>query len=164
MTMIIRTTAAVVAITAITSSALAQNTRAIRGPAPPVAIQNAPVGQPISEPVEDAQQQARDLLTGAVKRPERKDRASPSLGVGEYRTPNLDPQEQARRLILGTPHFSDGANPTIAPTLAGLLTRNRRTYSDPQESARRMILGAQAADTTIQTRLISTALREDAQR
>lgn len=164
MTMIMRTIAAVVASTAIASSFLAQSARAIRGPAPPVAIQSTPVGKPIGEPVEDAQQQARDLLTGAVKRPATRDHTSRSLEGEEHKVPNLDPQEQARRLILGTAHFSDGATPTIASTLAALLSRNRRTYSDPQESARRMILGARAADTPIQAPLISTARREDEQR
>jgi hypothetical protein len=164
MTMLIRTIAAVVASTAITTSALAQSASDIRRPAPPVSFQNAPVGKPIGQPVEDAQQQARDLLTGVVKRPATKEQTSPSLGVGKYREPNLDPQEQARRLISGTSPLSVGATPTMAPTFAGQLTRNPRTYSDPQESARRMILGARAADTTIQKRLISTALREEAQR
>ncbi len=42
-------------------------------------IENAPVGKPIVKPFEDAQQQARDLLSGAVERPATKDHTSPSL-------------------------------------------------------------------------------------
>jgi hypothetical protein len=133
MTMLIRTIAAVVASTAITTSALAQSASDIRRPAPLVSFKNAPVGKPIGEPVEDAQQQARDLLTGAVKRPATKDHTSPSLGVGEYREPNLDPQEQVRRLISGTPPLSVGATPTMAPTFPGQHDNGRRLQRKPTD-------------------------------
>jgi len=162
MTMLIRTIAAVVASAMITTSALAQSARAIREP--PVAFQNAPVAKPTVEPIEDAQQQARDLLAGAVNRPATIAHRSPSVTVGDHGAPYLDQLEQARRLILGTPHFGDSATRTTAPTLAELPTTNRRTYSDPQESARRMILGAKGVDTPIHTRSISAALRGDARR
>jgi hypothetical protein len=160
MTMLIRTITAVVASAMITTSALAQSARTIHQPTPPVAFQNAPLAKPTVEPIEDAQQQARDLLAGAVNRPA----TIAHRSVGDHGAPYLDPLEQARRLILGTPHFGDSATSTTAPTVAELPTTNRRTYSDPQESARRMILGAKWVDTPIHTHPISAALRGDARR
>jgi hypothetical protein len=96
----------------------------------------------------DAQMQARDLLSGTVNgRPRIVDK-SPSPPSDGSRAPVVDAQEQARRLILGTPrlHGTTDETTAIAPT------KKERTesphggvYADPQESARRMILGAGAS-------------------
>ena len=97
-------------------------------------------GAPAGQPAEDAQQQARDLLTGAVNRQETMAYKSPSIVVSEYSVSNIDPQENARRLILGMPNIG-GAGPMIVPKVAESTPDNRRTYPDAQELARRMVLG-----------------------
>jgi hypothetical protein len=97
------------------------------------------------QPAGDAQEQARDLLTGALIQQATLTYKSPSPAVGERWTPNIDPQEQARRLILGTPNAVAG--PTVDRTLADASPVNRHTNSNPQELARRMILGDKAAKT-----------------
>jgi hypothetical protein len=103
-----------------------------------------------AEPAGDAQLQARDLLSGTVGGRARVVDASPASGPDGVRAPGLDPQEQARQLILGKP-ISDRikepaaalgtqANATPAVSTGG----GHRTHADPQELARRMILGSGA--------------------
>jgi len=84
----------------------------------------------------DAQMQASDLLSGTVGGRARTADRSPAIADDGHQTSNLDPQEQARQLILGEPKM----NATPAVSARG----DHRTYPDPQESARRMILGSGA--------------------
>jgi hypothetical protein len=97
--------------------------------------------------VGDAQVQARDLLSGTVNGQAKTFDASPVTPADSHRTPNLDPQEQARQLILGKPNFGGVAGLKIAIDSKTKVTpeisarAKRRGYSDPQKSAQRMILG-----------------------
>lgn len=86
----------------------------------------------------DAQTQARDLLSGTVGGRAKTIARSPAIAGEAHRTPTLDPQEQARRLILGHPNFRDAANPPVAPPSTARDRLNR--YSDPQKLAQQMIL------------------------
>jgi hypothetical protein len=100
-----------------------------------------------AEAVGDAQSQASDLLSGTVGGRAKMVDASRAIASANERTPGLDPQEQARQLILGKPSLGGtngrpvarGAQINATPAVS---TRgDHRTYADPQESARRMILG-----------------------
>ena len=97
--------------------------------------------------VDDAQIQARDLLSGTVGGRAKVIDASPVISADGHQTPTLDPQEQARQLILGKPIVGRVAGPPVAldsgrkVTLAVSARGKRRIYLDAQESARRMILG-----------------------
>jgi len=104
--------------------------------------------------VGDAQSQARDLLSGTVDGRAKVVDQSPASGADGVRTPGLDPQEQARQLILGKPISSRIKGPVAAlgtdialgtdmqAVSAGSAQGDHRRYVDPQESARRMILGS----------------------
>jgi hypothetical protein len=100
--------------------------------------------------VGDAQMQARDLLSGTVNGQAKTFDASPAIPADGHRTPNLDPHEQARQLILGNPNFGGAAGRNVAiesktkVTPAASVRGKRRGYSDPQKSAQRMILGNRA--------------------
>ena len=102
-----------------------------------------------SEFLGDAHMQARDLLSGTVGGQAKAIDSLPKSDDSEQ-TPNIDPQDQARQLILGKKDFGNGSdrampleemNATPALSIQG----NRRIDSDPQESARRMILGEAAS-------------------
>lgn len=86
----------------------------------------------------DAQTQARDLLSGTVGGRAKTIDRSPAIAAEGRRTPTVDPQEQARRLILGNPDFRGAADPTVTP--AATARGRRRGYSDPQKLAQQMIL------------------------
>jgi hypothetical protein len=100
-----------------------------------------------ANPIGDAQMQARDLLTGTVNGQTRTFVASPTIPVGGDRAPNLDPQEQARQLILGKPSVGGVAGLRVAidpntKVRAAVSGRMRRHAGpDPQKSAQQMILG-----------------------
>jgi hypothetical protein len=92
----------------------------------------------------DAQSQARELLSqstaGSVA-------AQSDTVPGGSSLPDLDPQEQARRILLGTPS-AGGEAEVAAPryakstSAAGIVGRgDRRAHFDAQEMARRIILG-----------------------
>jgi hypothetical protein len=111
-----------------------------------------------AEAVGDAQRQAGDLLSGTVGGRAKMVDASRAIASASERTPSLDPQEQARQLILGKPNLGGtrgrpvalGAQINATPAVA---TRgNHRGYADPQESARRMILGYRAGVPSDSTR------------
>jgi hypothetical protein len=94
----------------------------------------------------DAQTQARELVsqTTAGRSVAAQSNAVPDGGTS---LPALDPQEQARRVLLGTPS-AGGEAEVAAPryakstSAAGVVGRgDRRAHSDAQEMARRMILG-----------------------
>jgi hypothetical protein len=94
----------------------------------------------------DAQTQARELVSQTTAG--RSVAAQPNaLSNGGTSLAALDPQEQARRVLLGTPS-AGGQAEVAAPRYAkstspvGVVGRDhRRAHSDAQEMARRMILG-----------------------
>jgi hypothetical protein len=94
----------------------------------------------------DAQAQARELLSQTTAG--RSVAAqSDTLADGGTSLPAVDPQEQARRILLGTPS-AGGEAEVAAPryakstSAAGVVGRgDRRAHFDAQEMARRMILG-----------------------
>jgi hypothetical protein len=88
----------------------------------------------------DAQMQARDLLTGTVNGQPRVVDHSPAISSDGTQA-SVEPQEQARRLILGQPSVAGSADKTAASAESKLRSR----YGDPQDLARRMILGAGAS-------------------
>ena len=98
----------------------------------------------------DAQMQARDLLSGTVGGRAQTVDASPAISADGHQPSNLDPQEQARQLILGKRSFGAAAGPRIAldsktkVAQAAPARCKRRECSDAQELARRMILGTGA--------------------
>jgi hypothetical protein len=121
-----------------------------------------------AEAVGDAQMQAGDLLSGTIGgRAKIVDaaRAIPSASDG---VSSLDPQEQARQLILGKPNLraTNGrpidletqVNATPAVSTRG----DHRTHADPQESARRMILGEGAGGIAARALGRSVSLTQDA--
>jgi hypothetical protein len=85
-----------------------------------------------SEFVGDVQMQAQDLLSGTVGGHAKTIDKSLHKSADGDQTSNVDPQDQARQLILGNANFSKRNGWAIG---------DLRTYPDPQESARRMILG-----------------------
>ena len=92
----------------------------------------------------DAQVQARDLLSGTVGGRAKTIDESPANPADGHQTSGLDPQEQARQLILGKLHVDNRAaalEPKVNTTRAVSARDDHDTYADPQESARRMILG-----------------------
>src|SRR5258706_12483800 len=57
-----------------------------------------------AEVVDDAQMQARDLLSGTVGGRAKTLDQSPTFSTDGHQASSLDPQDQARRLILGEPN------------------------------------------------------------
>jgi hypothetical protein len=92
-------------------------------------------------PVGDAQQQARDLLLGTTNGLARPIAKFPTVATDGHSTAYLDPQEQARQIILGTSHRGSVVAGAAASTPAVSTRSNHQTYSDPQETARRLLLG-----------------------
>ncbi len=91
-----------------------------------------------AEFVEDAQIQAGDLLSGTVGgRP--KIIESRTIPEDSNQTSRPDPQEQARRLILGEPNVGATTGRKVRPTTGRAV--DHRADEDAQESARRMIVG-----------------------
>jgi hypothetical protein len=100
-----------------------------------------------AESVGDAQMQARDLLSGTVGGRARTVDESPAMPADGRQTSSLEPQEQARQLILGKPNVNATPDPSTRGTPVLSTRGDHRTYPDPQESARRMILGNGAGGT-----------------
>ena len=100
-----------------------------------------------AELVVDAQTQARDLLSGTVGGRAKAVYKSPAIPADGHRPPSLDPQEQARQLILGKPNFGGVAGLSVAvdskTKLAPAVPARGKRHgdSDAQELAQRMILG-----------------------
>ena len=98
--------------------------------------------------VGDAQMQARDLLSGTVGGRTKTIDKSLAISADHHQESYPDPQEQARRLILGKPSF-DGTvsrefavqSKTNVPVPVSA-RQHGRVHTDPQELARRIILGA----------------------
>ena len=99
-----------------------------------------------AEVVGDAQMQARDLLSGTVGgRPKIAD-VSSAVPTDDRHVLNLDPQEQARDLILGknfagTAHQAASLDSKTGATPAASVQRIRRADIGGQELAERMLLG-----------------------
>jgi len=120
-----------------------------------------------AEATVDAQMQARDLLSGTVGGRAKTIDESPANTADGQQTSNVDPQEQARRLILGQPNV-DGTHDRAAAleskvnaTPAGSARTDHGPYSDPQESARRMILGHGASGSAAPALKRSVSLSQD---
>jgi hypothetical protein len=100
-----------------------------------------------AEPVGDGQMQARDLLSGTVGGRAKIESALPANSADGHQIANLDPQEQARQLILGRRTFGAVAEPNAGHDSKAKVTATaptggkRRELSDARELARRMILG-----------------------
>jgi hypothetical protein len=119
-----------------------------------------------AEAAVDAQMQARDLLSGTVGG-RAKTIESPVNTADGQPTSNIDPQEQARRLILGQPNV-EGTHERAAvleskanAAPAGSVRTDHGPYSDPQESARRMILGHGASGSAAPALKRSVSLSHD---
>jgi hypothetical protein len=103
-----------------------------------------------AEVVGDAQMQARDLLSGTVGGRAKTFGPSNAIPADGHRASNLDPQEQARQLILGKPNVGGDARATVAlgsktTSAPAVSARGKRGVpADAQEAARRMILGRRA--------------------
>jgi hypothetical protein len=99
-----------------------------------------------AEFVGDAQMQARDLLSGTVGGKAKTLDASSAISAHGDQTSNLDPQDQARELILGKRTVGRVAGRRVAldskaKVSEAVPARGKRRECDAQESARRMILG-----------------------
>jgi pseudouridine-5'-phosphate glycosidase len=93
----------------------------------------------------DAQMQARDLLAGTVGgRSKFSDKSLPT-SADTHQQSYLDPQAQARQLILGNSSVDVSRQfAVLSKTNVAVPVSARRidsAHTDPQESARRMILG-----------------------
>src|SRR5271156_4032521 len=91
-----------------------------------------------AESVGDAQMQARDLLSGSVGGRAKFVDASPTISALGHQTSNLDPQEQARELILGKRTLGPVAGRRVAldsktKVLADVRARAKHRESDAQE-------------------------------
>jgi hypothetical protein len=99
-----------------------------------------------AEVVGDAQMQARDLLSGTVGGRAKTADVSSAIPTDVRHVRNLDPQEQARDLILGK-NFSGTAHQAASPDSrtdampAATVQRIRRADIGGQELAQRMLLG-----------------------
>ena len=99
-----------------------------------------------AEVIGDAQMQARDLLSGTVGGRSTFADVSSAIPTDDRHVLNLDPQEQARNLILGK-HFAGSAqqaasfdSKTVAMPVASVQPI-RSADIDGQELAQRMLLG-----------------------
>jgi hypothetical protein len=103
-----------------------------------------------AEIVGDAQMQARDLLSGTVGGQPRFADVSSAIPTDDSYVRYVDPQEQARELILGK-HFADTAHQATSldsdsasdpdPMPAASIQSVRRVDNGGQALAQRMILG-----------------------
>jgi hypothetical protein len=104
-----------------------------------------------AEAVGDAQMQARDLLSGTAGGRTNRAGESRVIPSGSDQTSSLDPQEQARQLILGKPNLGETHGRAV----------DHLTNDDPQESARRMILGDAARGTAAPALKHSVSLTQE---
>jgi len=99
-----------------------------------------------AEFVGDAQMQARDLLSGTVGGEPKFADVSFANPTDDRPVPYLDPQEQARELILGenfagTAHQAASVDSTADAMSAASVKSVRRGEFDGQELAQRMLTG-----------------------
>jgi|SRR5579871_2624219 len=88
----------------------------------------------------DAQMQARDLLSGTTAGRSKTNRVVAAVS-GDAHAFNLDPQEQARQLILGKPNADRVAGRRVISSDSKITSvgGGRRAAPDPHEAARRMV-------------------------
>jgi hypothetical protein len=86
----------------------------------------------------DAQMQARDLLSRTVAGRPKTAQVAAAISAGGTHGFNVEPQEQARQLILGTPSGDRVADRHIDSDFQMQLAV-RRAEVDPQEAARRLL-------------------------
>ena len=99
-----------------------------------------------AEVVGDAQMQARDLLSGTVGGRAKIADVSSASPTDDRHVPTLDPQEQARELILGrnfadTTHQAASLDSKTDAISVAFVQRIRSADFDGQEMAQRMLLG-----------------------
>jgi hypothetical protein len=93
----------------------------------------------------DAQMQAGDLLSGTIGARSKAVQVAAAIPVDDARALNVEPQEQARRLILGKPSGDRvGARVNGSDLEMASVREERRAQADPQGAARRMLLAAGA--------------------
>jgi hypothetical protein len=118
-----------------------------------------------AETSDDAQMQARALLSRTASASPRAANESAPPTSDRTQAPAVDPQEQARRLILGNPGTRPGAErvASLAPPTPNSTPEadSARTYADPQDSARRMILGPGASAGSAATRKSTVSLTQE---
>jgi len=88
--------------------------------------------------VGDAQMQARNLLSGTVAGRSKTAQVAPATSADDTHAFNVEPQEQARQLILGKPSGDRVANRLIGSDFEMQLAV-RSAHVDPQEAARRLL-------------------------
>ena len=89
--------------------------------------------------VGDAQMQARDLLSGTTGGRSRTVQVA-AISADDAHVFNVEPQEQARQLILGKPSGHRAAGRVTGRDLEMTSVRGaRRAEADPQDAARRML-------------------------
>jgi hypothetical protein len=86
----------------------------------------------------DAQMQARDLLSGTVAGRSKTAQVAAAISADDTHASNVEPQEQARQLILGKPSGDRVADRLIGSDFEMQLAV-RRAEVDPQEAARRLL-------------------------
>jgi hypothetical protein len=87
--------------------------------------------------VADAQTQASNLLAGVNGRDNTAE-VAPAISVDHEKS--VDPQDQARQLILGETNADRDANRVIGGDSSVASARAMRAAANPQDSARRMIM------------------------
>jgi hypothetical protein len=106
-----------------------------------------------AQPMQDAQEQARQLLSGS--RSTTRDAAPHSLATIAS-AGVLDPQEQGREMIVGRPAATTAAGKLGASRGEGTAA-DRKIEGDPLEMARQMILGRHSKADSPKARLAGKA-------
>jgi hypothetical protein len=90
----------------------------------------------------DAQMQARDLLSRTIGGRSKTVQVAAAISADDAHAFNVEPQEQARQLIVGKPSGDRVAGRVTGSDLEMTSVRGvRRAEADPQDTARRMLLG-----------------------
>jgi len=106
-----------------------------------------------AQPLQDGQEQARQLLSGS--RPSPRD-AAPHSFASVASAGDLDPQEQGREMIVGRPAATTAAGKPGASRGEGAAA-DRKIEGDPLEMARQMILGRRSTVDSPKARLAGKA-------
>ena len=95
-----------------------------------------------ADSIGDPHARARDLLSGNIAERSKSVQIASFVSVDTH-VSNVEPQEQARQLILGKPSGGRVAGPIIGADAKKTSVRGvGRAEADPQGAARRMVLGA----------------------
>jgi hypothetical protein len=96
-----------------------------------------------ADSIGDPQTQARDLLSGNIGGQSKSVQIAPVVSVDNAHALNVEPQEQARQLVLGKPSGDRVPDPIMGTDAKKTSVRGtRRAEADPQGAARRMLLAA----------------------